>query len=87
MYISNLGIVHHNNHHHQLNVHFLPRLIKIEYGRLLPYSIYVDNQPFATFWDLSFSHSDVSISRKSRLVATRQLHVYPRDNSITYNMQ
>ena len=28
----------------------------------------VDNQPLATFWDLPFSHSDASISRKSCLV-------------------
>ena len=35
----------------------------------------VDNQPLATFWDLSFSHSDASISRKSRLVTIKQLSI------------
>ena len=35
----------------------------------------VDNQPLATFWDLSFSHRDASISRKSRLDTIRQLSI------------
>ena len=38
----------------------------------------VDNQPLATlpFLDLSFSHSDASISRKSHLVTIRQLAIH-----------
>ena len=40
---------------HQLNVHFLPRLIKGTYGRLLPSGIRIDNPLLATFWDFSFS--------------------------------
>ena len=35
----------------------------------------VDKQPLATFWDLPFSHSDTSISRKSHLVTIRQLSI------------
>ena len=35
----------------------------------------VGNQPLATFWDFPFSHSDASISRKSRLVTIRQLSI------------
>ena len=58
--------------HHQLNVYFLPRLIKGMDGCFPTALGRVDNQPLATFWDLSFSHSDASISRKSRLVIIRQ---------------
>ena len=38
----------------------------------------VDNQPLVTllFWDISFSHSYASISRKSRLVTIRQLSIH-----------
>ena len=36
-----------------------------------------DNQPLATFWDLPFSHSDASISRKSHLVTILKAAVYP----------
>ena len=41
----------------------------------------LDNQPLATFWDLPFSHSDASISRKSRLVTIRQLFIPGKDGA------
>ena len=40
-----------------------------------PQQHYVDNQSLVTFCDLSISHSDASISRKSRLVIIRQLSI------------
>ena len=54
------------HHHHQFNVHFLPRLIKgmdgcfpTELGR---------QSTFSNILGPQFSHSDASISRKSCLV-------------------
>ena len=38
---------------------------------------YIDNQPLSTFWDLSCSHSDASISRKSHPVTILKAAVYP----------
>ena len=47
--ISNLTKVHYNSHHHQINVHFLPKLIKGMVG-CFPTAYKVDNQPLATVW-------------------------------------
>ena len=40
----------------------------------------VDNQPLATFWDLPFSQSDASISRKSRPGTILKAAVYPGES-------
>ena len=65
-------------HHHQLNVHFLPRSIKgkdrcfpTALGRQSTFGNILD------VWDLPFSHSDASISRKSCLVTILKAAVYP----------
>ena len=63
-------------HHHQINVHFLPRSIKGMDGCFPTASGSVDKQPLATFWGLSFSHTDASVSRKSRLVTILKSSVY-----------
>ena len=63
-----------NHHHHQLNVHFFHvRLIKGMNG-CFPTALGI---PLATFWNLPFSHSDASISRKSCLVTILKAALYP----------
>jgi len=47
------------------------------YEWLLPQQYWVENEPIATFWDLWFSHSDASVSRKSHLVTISKAAVYP----------
>ena len=64
-----------HTHHHQLNVHFLPKSIKGMYG-CFPTAL-GRQSTFSNFWDLLFSHSDASISRKSRLVTILKAAVYP----------
>ena len=62
------------NHHHQLNVHFLPRSIK---GMDSCFPTASDRQPtVSNTRDFLFSHSNASISSKSRLVTIRQLSIH-----------
>ena len=63
----------HWHHHHQLNVDFIPRLIK---GMDSCFPTALGRQStFSNILDLSFSHGDASISRKSCLDTLRQLSI------------
>ena len=70
---SSDNLSYHHHHHHQINVHFLPRLIKGMDGCFPTAS--GRQSTFSNILDLSFSHSDASISRKSRLVTIRKLSI------------
>ena len=64
-------------HYQHFNDHVFPIFIK-SMDDCFSQQHEVDNQPPAThpFRDFMFSHSDISISRKSRLVDIRQLSIY-----------
>ena len=67
---------YHNHHHHQLNVHFLSRLIKCTDG-CFPTASRQPTVSDSRDFSYSHSHSDAPISRIFRLVTIRSTVVYP----------
>ena len=66
--------MYHNHHHHQFNVHFLPRWIK-GMGGCFPTALGRQSTFSNILGDFLFSHRDASISRKFSLVTIRQLSI------------